>query len=84
MSENLTTIDYIYPEKFRKTTPIGGIVTAKVIQDWYNLSSKTAFNWFKRAQLSIGKNVFFVKDWALYKGYTSEEHFVREMTKFLK
>ena len=84
MSENLTTIDYIYPEKFRKTTPIGGIVTAKVIEVWYNISSRTAINWYKKAKKALNREVLFVKDWALYKGYNSEEHFVKEISKFLK
>ena len=84
MTENLTVLDYVYPDKFRKITPIGGIITAKVLEDWYNIPSTTATRWFKKAQRLINREVFFVKDWALYKGYNSEEHFAREMAKFLK
>ena len=84
MTENLTVLDYVYPDKFRKITPIGGIVTAKVLEDWYNVSSRTSLNWLKKAKKALNREVLFVKDWALYKGYNSEEHFVREMIKSLK
>ncbi len=84
MTENLTVLDYVYPDKFRKITPIGGIVTAKTLEDWYNIPSRTAVNWFNKAQKAINREKFFVIDWALYKGYNSEEHFVREMIKSLK
>ncbi len=84
MTENISSIDYVYPEKFRKITPIGGIVTAKVLEDWYKVSSKTSLNWHKKAKKALNREVLFVKDWALYKGYNSEEHFVKEISKFLK
>ena len=84
MTENISSIDYVYPEKFRKITPIGGIVTAKVLEDWYDISPRTALNWLKKAKKALNIEVMFVDDWAFYKGYRDVPHLVREISKFLK
>ena len=84
MTENTIIADYTYPEKFRKITPIGGIVTAKVLEDWYGISQRTAWRWHNKAKKALSRDVLFIADWALYKGYRDEAHLVREISKSLK
>ena len=84
MTENITTENYSYPEKFIKRNIYGGVVTTSWIMQMYNLPNRTAYNWLDKCKSRLQKEIITVKDWSIHMGFSSPQEMAEEISRNLK